>query len=119
MNYLNETIDSLNKKLASGEISADQLAKDTVANIKETDKKLNAWITVDDNAKPAENLDFAKNKLAGIPIAIKDNIVTNGMKTTAASHILDNFMPMYDASVITRYWWFNQTTSSIQRYFWY
>ena len=47
MNYLNETIDSLNKKLASGDLSADQLAKDTVANIKDTDKKLNAWITVD------------------------------------------------------------------------
>ena len=59
MNYLNETIDSLNKKLASGEISADQLAKDTVANIKDTDKKLNAWITVEDDAKPAENLDFS------------------------------------------------------------
>ncbi|RVU71366.1 MULTISPECIES: Asp-tRNA(Asn)/Glu-tRNA(Gln) amidotransferase subunit GatA [Lactobacillus] len=102
MNYLNETIDSLNKKLASGEITADQLAKDTVANIKDTDKKLNAWITVDEDAKPAENLDFAKNKLAGIPIAIKDNIVTNGMKTTAASHILDNFMPMYDATVISK-----------------
>ncbi|GAA3627799.1 Asp-tRNA(Asn)/Glu-tRNA(Gln) amidotransferase subunit GatA [Lactobacillus hamsteri] len=102
MNYLNETIDSLNKKLASGEISADQLAKDTVENIKDTDKKLNAWITVEDDAKPAENLDFSKNKLAGIPIGIKDNIVTNGVKTTAASHILDNFMPMYDATVISK-----------------
>ncbi len=100
MNYLNETIDSLNKKLASGDLSADQLAKDTVANIKDTDKKLNAWITVDDDVKPAENLDFSKSKLAGIPIAIKDNIITNGMKTTAASHILYNFMPMYDATVI-------------------
>ena len=50
MNYLNENIDSLNKKLASGELSADKLAKDTVANIKETDKKLNAWITVLDEA---------------------------------------------------------------------
>ena len=102
MNYLNETIDALNKKLASGEISADQLAADTVKNIKDTDKKLNAWITVDEDAKPVENLDFSKSKLAGIPIAIKDNIVTNGMKTTAASHILDNFMPMYDATVISK-----------------
>ena len=102
MNYLNETIDSLNKKLASGDLSADQLAKDIVANIKDTDKKLNAWITVDDDVKPAENLDFSKSKLAGIPIAIKDNIITNGMKTTAASHILYNFMPMYDATVISK-----------------
>ena len=102
MNYLNEDIDSLNKKLASGDLSADKLAKDTVANIKDTDKKLNAWITVLDDAKPAENLDYSKSKLAGIPIAIKDNIITNGIKTTAASHILYNYMPMYDATVISK-----------------
>lgn len=183
MNYLNEDIDSLNKKLASGDLSADKLAKDTVANIKDTDKKLNAWITVLDDAKPAENLDYSKSKLAGIPIAIKDNIITNGIKTTAASHILYNYMPMYDATVISklkkagvtlvgktnmdefamgsstehsyyestsqpmelrqgswwfirwfcscscrwssccspwfRYWWFNSSTSCIQRHFWY
>lgn len=102
MNYLNENIDSLNKKLQDGEITAEDLAKETVKNIKETDKKINAWITVDDDAKPAEDLDFAKNKLAGIPIAIKDNIITNGMKTTAASHILYNYMPVYDATVISK-----------------
>lgn len=102
MNYLNENIDSLNKKLQDGEITAEDLAKETVKNIKGTDKKINAWITVDDDAKPAEDLDFAKNKLAGIPIAIKDNIITNGMKTTAASHILYNYMPVYDATVISK-----------------
>lgn len=102
MNYLNENIDSLNKKLQDGEITAEDLAKETVKNIKETDKKINDWITVDDDAKPAEDLDFAKNKLAGIPIAIKDNIITNGMKTTAASHILYNYMPVYDATVISK-----------------
>ena len=40
--------------------------------------------------------------MAGIPIAIKDNIITNGMKTTAASHILYNYMPVYDATVISK-----------------
>ena len=44
MNYLNENIDSLNKKLQDGEITAEDLAKETVKNIKETDKKINAWI---------------------------------------------------------------------------
>lgn len=101
MNYLNETIDSLNKKLASGEISASRLTDDTIANIKKTDEKLNAWITVDDEAKPKDDLDFS-NKLAGIPIGIKDNMITNGMLTTAASHILDNFIPVYDATVVSR-----------------
>ncbi|MDF7672276.1 Asp-tRNA(Asn)/Glu-tRNA(Gln) amidotransferase subunit GatA [Lactobacillus sp. ESL0701] len=102
MNYLNEDIDSLNKKLAQGDLSAEKLAQDTVANIKKTDDKLNAWITVQEDAKPAADLDFAKNKLAGIPIAVKDNIITDGVKTTAASHILDNYIPVYDATVIER-----------------
>ncbi|CCI82140.1 Asp-tRNA(Asn)/Glu-tRNA(Gln) amidotransferase subunit GatA [Lactobacillus hominis] len=102
MNYLNENIDSLNKKLKDGEVSAEALTKDTIENIKKTDEKLNAWITVKDDAKPAENLDFEANKLAGIPIAIKDNIITNGIKTTAASHMLYNYMPMYDATVISK-----------------
>ena len=97
MNYLNETIDSLNDKLKSGAVSADQLAKDTIANIKKTDEKINAFITVDEDAKPAEDLDF-NNKLAGVPIAIKDNIITNGLKTTAASHILYNFEPVYEST---------------------
>ena len=102
MNYLNENIDSLNKKLANGSLSADKLTKDTVANIKDENKKLNAWITVADDAKPAENLDFSKNKLAGIPIGIKDNITTKGVKTTAASHMLYNYVPVFDATVISR-----------------
>ncbi|WEV40280.1 Asp-tRNA(Asn)/Glu-tRNA(Gln) amidotransferase subunit GatA [Lactobacillus sp. ESL0681] len=102
MNYLNEDIDSLNQKLAQGTLSADKLAQDTVANIKQTDKKLNAWITVQEDAKVSEELDFSHNKLAGIPIAIKDNIMTDGVKTTAASHILDNYLPVYDATVIER-----------------
>lgn len=101
MNYLNETIDSLNHKLANGEITASRLSEDTIANIKKTDEKLNAWITVADDAEVKDDLDFS-NKLAGIPIGIKDNIVTNGMLTTAASHILDNFMPVYDATVVTK-----------------
>ena len=46
MNYLNENIDSLNKKLQDGEITAEDLAKETVKNIKETDKKINAWIKI-------------------------------------------------------------------------
>ncbi|MGO1656754.1 MAG: amidase family protein, partial [Lactobacillus delbrueckii] len=101
MNYLNETIDSLNCKLKSGAVSADQLAKDTIANIKKTDEKINAFITVDEDAKPAEDLDF-NNKLAGVPIAIKDNIITNGLKTTAASHILYNFEPVYESTVVAK-----------------
>ncbi|MCT7703394.1 MAG: Asp-tRNA(Asn)/Glu-tRNA(Gln) amidotransferase subunit GatA, partial [Lactobacillus iners] len=101
MNYLNETIESLNKKLKNKEITAEQLTQDTLAKIKELEPKLNAMITVIDDAKPAENLDFS-NELAGIPIAVKDNIITNNVKTTAASHILYNYVPVYDATVVSK-----------------
>lgn len=101
MNYLNETIDSLNDKLKKGELDAKQLAKDTAENIKKTDEKINAFITVDEDAKVAEDLNF-DNKLAGVPIAIKDNIITEGLKTTAASHILYNFEPVYESTVVAK-----------------
>ena len=51
MNYLNENIDSLHKKLKDGEITADQLTQDTLKGIKELEPKLNAMITVVDDAK--------------------------------------------------------------------
>ncbi|MBD5430179.1 Asp-tRNA(Asn)/Glu-tRNA(Gln) amidotransferase subunit GatA [Lactobacillus sp.] len=101
MNYLNENIESLHKKLKDGDITAEELTQDTLKTIKELEPKLNAMITIVDDAKPAEDLDLS-NELAGIPIAIKDNIITNGIKTTAASHILDNYMPVYDATVISK-----------------
>lgn len=101
MNYLNETIDSLNQKLAAGEVSADQLLQASLDQIK-AHKKINAWITVDQDAKPQSDLDFGKSKLAGLPIAVKDNIITKGMLTTAASHILDNFIPVYDSTAVQR-----------------
>ena len=54
MNYLNENIESLHKKLKDGEITADQLTQDTLKGIKELEPKLNAMITVVDDAKPAQ-----------------------------------------------------------------
>ena len=101
MNYLKENIDTLNQKLVKGELDAEKLAQETIDNIKKTDPKLNAWITVLDKPE-LHAADVQKSKLAGIPIAIKDNIITEGIKTTAASHILDNFMPVYDATVISK-----------------
>ncbi|MDO4912899.1 MAG: Asp-tRNA(Asn)/Glu-tRNA(Gln) amidotransferase subunit GatA [Lactobacillus sp.] len=101
MDYLKETIDSLNEKLTKGEITPEQLRDETLAKIKEIDPKIKAFITVDDAAK-VSSVSPKESKLAGIPIGIKDNIVTDGLKTTAASHILDNFVPVYDATVIEK-----------------
>ena len=101
MNFLNENIDSLNQKLKSGELDAATLTADTLAAIKEREAALNAFVTVAEDAQPAEELDFS-NELAGIPIAIKDNIITKDLRTTASSHILDNFIPVYESTVVQK-----------------
>lgn len=102
MNYFNETIDSLHKKLADKEITAQSLTEDTLQRIKSKEAKLNAYVTVNDDAtedaKQVDN-DGIKGRLSGIPVAIKDNILTKGVLTTASSKILSNFMPIYDATV--------------------
>lgn len=101
MNFLNENIDSLNQKLKSGELDAATLTADTLAAIKEREAALNAFVTVAEDAQPAEELYFS-NELAGIPIAIKDNIITKDLQTTASSHILDNFIPVYESTVVQK-----------------
>lgn len=68
--------------------------------------KLNAYITVckDHALKQAEEYDRGKlkGKLAGIPVAVKDNISTRGVKTTCASRMLSNYTPVFDAHVVER-----------------
>ncbi len=102
---MKETIDSLHKKLADKELTSEELTNQTLDNINAKQKDLNTFITVNDKAVEAAKKvdeDGIKGPLSGIPIAIKDNIVTNGIKTTAASKILYNFMPVYSATVMEK-----------------
>lgn len=96
---------SLDKK----EIGAKELASQYLDKIAADDGKINSFITLDrENALKAAdkaqkridegNADF----LTGIPIAVKDNICTDGVKTTCASNMLRDFVPPYDAFVIER-----------------
>ncbi|KRK96615.1 Asp-tRNA(Asn)/Glu-tRNA(Gln) amidotransferase subunit GatA [Companilactobacillus futsaii] len=105
MDYMKETINSLHQKLADKELTAQDLTQQTLDNINAKEDKLNAFITVNDKAvDDAKKIDEKgiNGRLSGIPIAIKDNIVTNGIKTTAASKILYNFMPVYSATVLEK-----------------
>lgn len=103
-NYLDLSLEEIHNLLKTKKIKVKDLLDECFLRIEET-KDLNAYITLDkENAyKKAEELDSKEvddNLLFGIPIAIKDNILTKDVLTTAASHILDNFYPQFDAHVV-------------------
>ncbi|RLI82063.1 Asp-tRNA(Asn)/Glu-tRNA(Gln) amidotransferase GatCAB subunit A, partial [Archaeoglobales archaeon] len=82
-------------------------ARDSIAEMIERIKKseLNAFITLNENClKEAEKFDKKelKGKLAGIPVAVKDCITTEGLLTTCGSKILHNYIPPFDAYVVER-----------------
>ena len=105
MKYLEKPIKEINDLLKKGTIKPIDLVEEAFERI-ESDKDLNAYITLnkEEALEKARELDGKEidNLLFGIPIAIKDNILTKDLRTTAASHILDNFIPIYDATVVEK-----------------
>ena len=99
----------MRKALDSKDISAKELAKSYLDRIKEYDGEIKSYITVTEELayeqaeKAQEIIDKGEAKaLTGIPVAIKDNICTQGVRTTCASRILENFIPPYDATVMEK-----------------
>ncbi len=102
--YLDFDIEKLHELLVKKEITPVMLVEEALERIKEKEE-LNAFITINPNAiEEAKNLGEVEedNLYFGIPIAIKDNIITKDLRTTCASKILENFIPIYDASIITK-----------------
>lgn len=104
MRYLDLDIKKINEKLKNKEIKPIDLVNEAFKRIEETD--LNCFITLNKEEAIKQALELEEkevdNILFGLPIAIKDNIITKGLRTTAASHILDDFIPVYDATVISK-----------------
>ena len=105
MRYLDKSIKEINKLLKEKKIKPIDLVNEAFDSI-ENNKDLNAYITLNKEeaikeAKELENLEV-DNILFGLPIAIKDNIMTNGLRTTAASGMLKDFVPIYDATVVEK-----------------
>src|SRR3989344_4845834 len=104
------TIKSASDLLAKKQIKAKELTEAFLKRAYGLNKKLNCYITIsaDVAQKQAEKVDklIADNQpvgpTLGIPIAVKDMFTTRGIKTTAASRVLENYMPVYDATVISR-----------------
>ena len=103
------TISEAHRLLARKQLSAVELTESVIQRIKQTDSKINSFITVTEESalKSALNADsiLARDEgslLTGIPFQAKDNICTTGITTTCASKMLENFVPNYDATAITK-----------------
>ena len=109
MELKKQTLGSLREMLDTKQISAAELCKEYSDSIKAKDSDVLGYITVTEdealkNAEKAQEIiDKGEAKaLTGIPLAIKDNICTDGIRTTCASKMLENFVPPYDANVIEK-----------------
>lgn len=110
MNLTGLTIDSARSAVAERKTSAAALAEAFYAKIESDDPKIGAYLIFSKDralAKAAEIDRLAQNgdtlpPLAGVPVAIKDVMVTKGVRTTAGSKILGNYIPPYDCTAVSR-----------------
>jgi len=104
------TISQIHKQLTGKEISCKEMVRGFLDVIKEKDKDIHAYLEVDEKGamKQADEVDAKIKKgeeispLFGIPIAVKDNILTEGFNCTAGSKILENYKAPYDATCIQK-----------------
>ena len=103
------TISRLASLLTRGEVSPLEVTEAVLARIRARDGELNTYITVDEPGARAMAREAAAmlargeaTPLTGIPLALKDVMVTRGLRTTCGSRILENFIPPYDATVCAR-----------------
>ncbi len=108
MNLMSLTAVELGRKIKAKEVTAVEALEAAIRQIEAEDSKLNCYVTVDKEGalKRAENVQKLieegklNGPLAGVPVAIKDNMCTRGLLTTCSSRILGNFVPTYTAEAV-------------------
>ena len=103
---LNQSITQLASGLRKKTFSSVDLIHEAFNSIEKINPAVNAFITVEDKIKAIDQakvkdaaLSQAKTLLHGIPFVLKDSYITRGIRTTAASSVLGNYIPQYDATV--------------------
>ena len=111
MDLMSLTAVELGRKIKAKEVTVTEAAQAAIDAVKAKEDKINSFVTVVDEAailKRAEEVQEAidagklTGALAGVPVAIKDNMCTEGVKTTCSSKILYNFMPTYTAEAVKK-----------------
>lgn len=110
MDLHKETIQGLHAKLARREVSSEEVTRHLLDRIAKLNQELNAYITVtgEDALAQARKADQRRAKgdvtspLCGVPMAIKDNMNTRGVRTTCASRMLEHFVPPFDETAVRK-----------------
>ena len=111
MEFAYLTLTELRKLLDGKKVSSVELTKYFLDRIKKFDKGLNSFITVCEKealSRQKKRMSLSRRRakiafLCGIPYAAKDMYLTKGIRTTATSKILDNYIPPYDSTVIFKF----------------
>lgn len=110
MDLMSLTAVELGKKIKAKEVSVEEAVRAALAAIGEKEDAVNSFVTVDEEGALArakqvqEKIDAGElaGPLAGVPVAIKDNMCTEGLLTTCSSRILYNFLPTYSAEAVKK-----------------
>ncbi|MBD8037809.1 Asp-tRNA(Asn)/Glu-tRNA(Gln) amidotransferase subunit GatA [Solibacillus sp. A46] len=108
MTVFERTSAQLQESLKSGELTIAELTKEAFDRIEKLDGDVQAFLALNKEQATAKAAELDKvpfeerGPLFGMPIGVKDNIVTEGLETTCASKILEGFMPIYDATIVKK-----------------
>ena len=90
------------EKLKGGEIKAAEIVEDCLEKIERLNPKINAFVTLNEKAVEEARKADSSTPLAGLPVAIKDNVETKGIRTTYCSKLYENYVPEEDAVIVER-----------------
>ena len=100
----------LGKKIRAGQVSAEEAVKDALLQIRKKEPDIHSFVTIDEEGARRTAREIQQKisdgsctgPLAGVPVAIKDNLCTKGLLTTCSSKMLSGFVPTYTAEAVER-----------------